>query len=52
MQALYDGCTTSVRTLHGSTESFEVKIGLHLGSAVSQLVCITVNDVISEEIGR
>ena len=32
---MYDGCTTSVRTLIGSTESFEVKVGLHQGSALS-----------------
>ena len=28
IQDMYDGCTTSVRTLIGSTESFEVKVGL------------------------
>ena len=32
IQDMYDGCTTSVRTLLGSTERFEVKIGLHQGS--------------------
>ena len=52
---MYDGCTTSVRTLIGSTESFEVKVGLHQGSAqtaLSPLLFITVMDVISKEVGR
>ena len=29
IQDMYDGFTKSVRTLIGSTESFEVKVGLH-----------------------
>ena len=52
IQDMYDGCTTSVRTLIGSTESFEVKVGLHQGSALSPLLFITVMDVISQEVGR
>ena len=51
IQDMYDGCTTSVRTLIGSTESFEVKVGLHQGStqtALSPLLFITVMDVISK----
>ena len=49
---MYDGCTTSVRTLIGSTESFEVKVGLHQGSAqtaLSPLLFITVIDEEEEE---
>ena len=46
------GCITSVRMLIGSTESSEVKVGLHQGSALSPLLFITVMDVISDEIGR
>ena len=52
IQDMYDGCTTSVRTLIGSTESFEVKVGLHQGSALSPLLFITVMDVISKEVCR
>ena len=51
IQDMYDGCTASVRTLIGSTESFEVKVGLHQGSALSPLFFITVMDVISQEVG-
>ena len=46
------GPTTSVRTLIGSTESFEVNVGLHQGSALSPLLFITVMDVISKQVGR
>ena len=49
---MYDGCKTSVRTLIGSTESFEVKVGLHQGSALNPLLFITVMDVISQQVGR
>ena len=45
IQDMYDGCTTSVRTLLGSKERFEVKVGLHQGSALSPLLFITVMDV-------
>ena len=53
IQGMYDGCTASVRTLIliGSTESFEVKVGLHQDSALSPLLFITVMDVISKEVG-
>ena len=49
---MYDGCTTSVKTLLGSMESFEVKVGLHQSPALSPLLFITVMDVISQEVGR
>ena len=49
---MYDGCTTSVRTLIGSMGSFEVNVGLHQGSALNPLLFITVMDVISKEVGR
>ena len=46
IQDLYDGCTAPVRTLLGTTESFEVKVGLHQDLALSPLLFITVMDVI------
>ena len=52
IQDMYDGCTTSVRTLIGSTERCEVKVGLRQDSALSPLLFITVMDVISIEVGR
>ena len=52
IQDMYDVFTKSVRTLIGSTESFEVKVGLHQISALSPLLFITVMDLISKEVGR
>ena len=45
-------CDGGIRTLIGSTESFEVKVGPHQGSALCPLLFITVMDVISKEVGR
>ena len=52
IQDIYDGSTTSVRTRIGSTESFEVKVGLHQGSELSSLLFITLMAVISQEVVR
>ena len=52
IQDMYGGCTTLVRIQIGSTESFEVKVGLNQSPALSPLLFITVMDVISEKIGR
>ena len=52
VQNMYDGCTTPVRMLLGSMESFKVNVCLHQGSALNSLLFITVMDVISEEVGR
>ena len=49
---MYEGCTTSVTTLLGSTESFDVKVGPQQGSTLSPLLFTSVMDVISDEIGR
>ena len=35
--------------VQGSTESFEVKVGLHQGSALSPLLYITVMDVMQKK---
>ena len=49
IQNIYEGCATSVRTILGSTERFNVKLGFQQGSALSPLLFITVMDVISED---
>ena len=49
---MYNECTTSIRTVIGSTESFDVKLDLHQGVALSPLLFITEMDVISKEVGR
>ncbi|XP_047480602.1 uncharacterized protein LOC125033263 [Penaeus chinensis] len=47
----YESVTTMVRTPQGTSEEFEVKVGLHQGSSLSPLLFIIVIDVVSEECG-
>ena len=49
---MFDGRTASIKTLIGSTDSFEVNVGLHQSTALSPLLFITVIDVIAKEVGR
>ena len=46
---MYRGTKTSVKTRCGRTEYFEVKEGLHQGSALSPLLFIITMDVLAEE---
>ena len=45
---MYEGCTTTVRSEAGSSNEFEVKVGLHQGSALSPFLFITLLDVLTE----
>ena len=49
VMALYTEACTVVRTDAGLSESFEVKVGLHLGSVLSLLLFATVMDFVSRE---
>ena len=40
-------CKTVVRTVHGNSSSFEVKVGMHQGSALSPLLFVIVMEAIS-----
>ena len=44
VQDMYDGSTTAVRCAVGVTEGFEVKVGLHQGSALSPCLFAMVMD--------
>ena len=50
---MYDGSTTAVRCAVGVTEAFELKVGLHQGSALSPclfaMVMYRMTDEIREE---
>ena len=48
VMALYAKACTVIRTDVGLSESFEVKVGLHQGSVLSQLLFAAVMDVSSE----
>ena len=50
VQYMYDGSTTAVRCAVGVTEGFEVKVGLHQGSALSPCLFAMVMDRMTGEI--
>ena len=49
VEATYYGASTVVRTTHGRTDDFPIKVDLHQGSGLSPFLLIVVLDVISEE---
>ena len=50
VKSLYEGARTVVRTKYGKTDSFEVKVGVHQGSALSPFLFAVVMDVLSEDV--
>ena len=50
IKSLYAGARTVVRTKCGKTDAFEVKVGLHQGSALSPFLFAVVMDVLSEDV--
>ena len=52
IQDMYEGSRTRVRTVAGVTEDFEVKVGLHRGSALSPLLFAIVVDCITGPLQR
>ena len=50
VQDMYDDSTTAVRCAVGVTEGFEVKVGLHQGSALSPCLFAMVTDRMTDEI--
>ena len=46
---MYIGAKTVVRTVYGNSSSFEVKVGMHQGSALSPLLFVIVMEDISRE---
>ena len=50
IQDMYEDCQTQVTTREGNTEYFNVKVGLHQGSAISPLLFIIIMDVLTSEI--
>ena len=49
MSMKYSGAKTVVRTVYGNSKSFEVKVGMHQGSALSPLLFVIVMEAISRE---
>jgi len=48
--SMYTGAKTLVRTVNGNSTRFEVKVGMHQGSAFSPLLFVTVIKALSREI--
>jgi len=46
---MYTGAKTVVRTVYGNSSGFEVKVGMHQGSALSPLLFVIVMESISGE---
>ena len=51
IQDMYNDCETLISTRAGDTEYFQVRVGLHQGSALS-LLFILIMDVLQAEIGK
>ena len=49
VMSMYTGAKTVVRTVYGSSKSFEVKVGMQQGSALSPLLFVIVMEAISRE---
>ena len=49
VMSMYTGAKTVVRTVYGNSSSFEVKVGMHQGSALSPLLFVIVMEAISRE---
>ena len=47
--SMYSGAKTVVRTVYGNSKSFEVKVGMHQGSALSPLLFLIVMEATSRE---
>ncbi len=52
IQDMYEGSTTSVKCVVGTTESFQVKVGLHQGSALSPFLFATILDCLTEAVQK
>jgi len=46
---MYTGAETVVRTVYGNSNGFEVKVGMHQGSALSPLLFMIVMEALSRE---
>ena len=52
IQDMYEDCDTQVTTREENPEYFNVKVGLHQGSAISPLLFVIIMDVLASEIDK
>ena len=49
VMSMYTGAKPVVRTVYGNSKGFEVKVGMHQGSALSPLLFVMVMEALSRE---
>ena len=49
VMSMYTGAQTVLRTVYGNSNDFEVKVGIHQGSALSPLLFVIVVEALSRE---
>jgi len=49
VMSMYTGAKTVARTVYGNSKGYEVKVGMHRGSALSPLLFVIVMEAISRE---
>jgi len=49
VMSMYTGAKTVVRTVYHNSNGFEVKVGMHQGSALSPLLFVMVMEALSRE---
>ena len=49
---MYRGCKTVVRSAAGESNSFDVEVGLHQGSALSPYLFLLLMDVLTEDVRK
>ena len=47
VMSMYTGAKTVVRTVYGNSNGFEVKVGMHQGSALSPLLFVMIMEALS-----
>ena len=52
IQDMYQGCKTVVRSAAGESNSFEVEVGLHQGSALSPYLFLLLMDVLTQDVRK
>ena len=50
VMVMYKKARTTVRTKQGSSEEFEVKVGVHYGSVLSPLLFVAVMEVVTRKV--
>jgi len=49
LRCMYTGAKRVVRTVYGNSNDFEVKVGMHQGSALSPLLFVIVTKALSSK---